>query len=159
MGHDKKHDEEEDASASDSSASDSSDSSDKKDKKKVKDKKKDKKHKKEKKEKKSKKEKKEKKSKGGKRGPKGAQWLTWRGNPYQPGSILHEAFKEASQKGGISLEKLSKHIKKQGGTPVILIRKLRTCHSKGWTWEADDAHGRLRLTNLKLTDKKWKRAA
>ena len=124
--------------------------------KKVKKGKKDKKKKKDKPEK-EKKEKKEKKGKSGKkRGPKGAQWMTWK-IPYQDESILGQAFKQAAVKGGVDLKKLKKFIEKAGGNPVFIIRGLRKGHSKGWKWDVDDSHGRLRVSNYKVGDKKWTR--
>lgn len=166
--------EESDESSNDSNES-SSDSSDK-DKKKSKSSKKTKKSKKSKKDKKSKKhkksdkkkvkkdkkskssnkDKKTKKTKGTKRGPKGAQWINWK-IPYQESSILGQSFLLASKKGGIDIKKLGKQIKAWKGTPTFILRKLKKGHSKGFTWNVDDSNNRLRITNCKIADKKWKK--
>ena len=182
MGHDKEKASDASASASEASSSDasasdasSSDASEhiskkskhkekkvKKDKTEKKEKSKDKKPEKEKKkskpEKKDKGEKKEKKekksSKSTKRGPRGAQWVNWK-IPYQETSILGQSFQLASKKGGVDLKKLEKQIKTWKGTPAFILRKLRKGHSKGFKWDVDDAHGRLRITGCKLVNKKW----
>jgi hypothetical protein len=126
-----------DSSASDSSASDSSSKKSKKKGKKVKT------------AKKGKKDKKSKKSKSGTRGPKGPQWTKWK-EPFQPNSILQKTYSMAAKKGGIKDKDLVKFIKKAGGTPAFITRCLRKGENRGWTWDVDDAHGRLRITNAKL---------
>jgi hypothetical protein len=142
-----------DSDASASSSSSASEASDKKHKSKHKEKKVDKKKDKKKSKKPDKKEKKDKK-KNGKRGPRGAQWLSWK-IPYQESSILGQSFQLASKKGGVDLKKLEKAIKGWKGTPAFILRKLKKGHSKGFKWDVDDAHGRLRITGTKLVDKKW----
>jgi hypothetical protein len=136
----------------DSSASASSSSSDVSEKK-------SKKPKKEKAEKSSKKDKSKKKDKkeSKKRGPRGAQWMTWK-IPFQESSVLGQSFQQAAHKGGVELKKLEKEIKKAGGTPAFIIRLLKRGHNRGWKWDVDDSHGRLRVLNSKL-DKKFKKAA
>ncbi len=98
----------------------------------------------------------EKEKKSSKRGPRGAQWMTWK-IPYQESSILGGSFMLAAKKGGVKEKELVKYIKKQGGNPVFIIRCLKKGHSKGWKWETDDSHDRLRITNYKVGDKKWHR--
>jgi hypothetical protein len=143
-----------DASASEASNSDesSSDSSSKKSKhkeKKVKTKSKDKK-----KDKKDKKKDKKSSKKSSKPGPRGAQWLNWK-IPYQEGSALGQSFNLAAKKGGIDNKKLEKAIKKMKATPSFIISRLKKGHSKGFKWDVDDSHGRLRITGCKIVDKKW----
>jgi hypothetical protein len=158
-----------DASASKASSSDASSKKSKKSKHKSKKEKKvkektDKKSKKsskpDKKEKKDKKsdKKSSKSSKSSKRGPRGVQWLNWK-IPYQENSCIGQAFMLASKKGGVDLKKLEKSIKGWKGTPAFMLRKLRKGHSKGFKWDVDDSHGRLRILNTKLAHKNWKKAA
>jgi|SRR5580698_8488549 hypothetical protein len=142
-----------DSDASASSSSSASEASDKKHKSKHKEKKVDKKKDKKKSKKPDKKDKKDKK-KSSKRGPRGAQWLSWK-IPYQESSILGQSFQLASKKGGVDLKKLEKQIKGWKGTPAFILRKLKKGHSKGFKWDVDDSHGRLRITGCKLVDKKW----
>ena len=109
------------------------------------------------KDKKSKSSKSKSKNKTSKRGPRGAQWMTW-DIPFQESSILGQTFQMASKKGGVKVKDLSKFVKKHDGTPAFVIRLLKRGHNRGWTWEADDSHDKLRIMNAKL-DKKYRKQA
>lgn len=107
---------------------------------------------------KSKKDKKDKKSKSSKRGPRGSQWMTW-DIPFQEKSLLGQSFKLASKKGGIKEKELLKLIKKaKSNNPAFIMRLLKRGHNRGWKWEVDDSHDKLRLLSPKL-DKKYRKAA
>lgn len=108
--------------------------------------------------KKDKKDKKDKKSKSSKRGPRGSQWMTW-DIPFQEKSLLGQSFKLASKKGGIKEKELLKLIKKaKSNNPAFIMRLLKRGHNRGWKWEVDDSHDKLRLLSPKL-DKKYRKAA
>jgi hypothetical protein len=90
-----------------------------------------------------------------KRGPKGPQWLSWR-IPYQESSTSGTLFMLAMHKHGLKFKELKKVCKNTGANPAVMFKELRGGHCRGWGWTVDDAHDRLRITNVKIVDKRWK---
>ena len=90
-----------------------------------------------------------------KRGPKGVQWTKWR-IPYQENSTSGELFFLAIRKHGVKLKELKQVCKKTGADPVVMLKALRSGRCRGWMWNVDDAHNRIRITNHHISSKKGK---
>lgn len=91
-----------------------------------------------------------------KRGPKGKQWITWN-QPFQPSSTAGQAFVMLCKKGGIQFSAFKKFITARGASLTWVMYELRKCHRKGWVWEFDDSQGRIRITDVILQNKNWKK--
>jgi hypothetical protein len=91
-----------------------------------------------------------------KRGPKGAQWKSWK-IPYQDSCTMGKVFLLAMKKGGIKLAQAIKIFKESGGDPTRGVRCLKSGHCRGWLWDSDDSHNRIRVSNVRIGNKNWKK--
>lgn len=96
------------------------------------------------------------KKKHKKRGPKGVQWKGWK-IPYQDSCTMGQLFIMCMKKGGMKRRDFIKFAEKRGAHVTRTLRNMLSGHSRGWIWDSDDSHNRIRVSNPRIANSNWKK--